>query len=114
MTTAQQLTTLVLDAPGVTTVFTPEPGWSSRPMGPGLLTNTPTQPGQVLAFSTDGGAAIVHIRIGVDDSTPAPETARRVAALIRHNLTTGAEPSRSAVNISVQISLITGTTVSHP
>lgn len=113
MTTAEQLTTLVLDVPGVTSVFTPEPVWRSGPIGRGLLTNTPTQPGQVLAFSTDGGPASVHVRIGVDDSTPAPETARRVAALIRHNLATGAEPSRSAVNISVQISLITSTTVSH-
>lgn len=106
MSTAERLHRLILDIPGVTALYPPDPPWHQAATG---ITDTLTGAGQTpdpsVAVRTDGGTTRVHVRVGVDTSHPAPETARRVAAAIRHDLA-GAATAPHPVEVEVRISLI--------
>ncbi|QNE14579.1 hypothetical protein [Pseudarthrobacter sp. NBSH8] len=106
MNTPEHLKRLILDIPGVTTLFTPDPQW---PRNPGILAGTDGLPDPTTPLSTRSGATRVQVRIGVDDSRPAPELARSVAGFIRHHLTTGPSGTPGPITINVQIGLITST-----
>ncbi|WP_104138937.1 CHAD domain-containing protein [Arthrobacter sp. ZGTC131] len=106
MSTAERLHRLILDIPGVTALYPPDPPWQQAATG---ITNTLAGTGQTpdpsVAVRTDGGTTRIHARVGVDNSHPAPETARRVAAAIRHYLARTATAPRP-VEVTVRISLI--------
>lgn len=111
MNTPEHLKRLILDIPGVTTLFTPDPQW---PRNPGIPAGTDGPPDPTTPLSTRSGPTKVQVRIGVDDSRPAPELARSVAEIIRHHLTTGPSETPGPITINVQIGLITSTIAAAP
>jgi len=108
MSTAERLHRLILDIPGVTTLYPADPPWQPAATGTADTLTGTSPPDPSVAVRTTAGATSVHVRVGVDTTRPAPETARQVAAAIRHDLaaTPPTTTVPSIVQVTVRISLI--------
>lgn len=109
MNTAEHLSRLIQDIPGVTALYPADPaqrtaaGLAEAIAGPG------GHPAAAVSLSTVGTATSVQVRIGVDPAIPAPTVARRVAAAIRKELTASPQTTTAApasVEVAVRISRI--------
>lgn len=88
MSIVEALHELVLDVPGVGTVYPADPAWRSTVttlasvLGPGMPEASPT----LVELRIEHSLAAVRVRVGANGQVPVPELARNVAAVLRRKL----------------------------